>query len=245
MDVDRFLEELHGHGVALARSADHTSMETPIPSCPGWTVGRLLGHLAKVQRWSAHAVRTGSPEGFEFQRPEPDRLISYFLSGLDELVAAIGEAPEDRPIWTLWPVRSPRLYWARRQAHEVAIHRVDIELAVGYGVSEFEPDFAADGIDELLMGLLPLGATAPAARSVVVEPLDRNVSWTVQVGPAGVEARREASPQADLSLFGLSSELYRWVWNRAGDDEVSLRGDVLVADWWRQIATVGTRPDAG
>ena len=243
MDVDRFLDELHNHGVSLARSAEYTSMDTPVPTCPAWTVSRLLGHLTKVHRWSSHVVRTGSPDGFEFQRPAPDQLITYFLSGLDDLVMAIREAPEDRPIWTLWPVRSPRLYWARRQAHEVAIHRVDIELAVGYGVSEFEPDFAADGIDELLMGLLPIGTTAAESHSLVVEPLDRNVSWTVQVGAAGLETRREASPQADLSLFGLSSDLYRWVWNRATDDEVSLRGDVLVADWWRRTALVGARAD--
>ena len=244
MDVDRFLDELHNHGIAVARSAEYVAMDTSVPSCPDWTVGRLLGHLAKVQAWSIHTVRTGSTDGFAYRRPEPDQLVAAYLSGLDELVVAIRQAPEDRPIWTLWPVRSPRLYWARRQAHEAAIHRVDLELAVGYGVSEFEPDFAADGIDELLMGMLPLGTTSPdGPTTMVVEPLDRNVSWTIQIGPTGTDARREASANADLSVFGLSSDLYRWVWNRAGDDEVSLRGDVLVSDWWRRTAIVGARSD--
>lgn len=241
MDLDRLLDELHSHGIALARSAEHVPFDTAVPSCPGWTVERVLGHTAKVHRWAAHTVRTGTGDGFGYQRPEPDQLISHFLSGLDELIVALRQAPEDRPIRTLWACRSPRLFWARRQAHETAIHRVDVELAVGYGVVEFEPDFAADGIDELTMGMLPHrlnAADGPA--SVVIEPLDRNASWTVQIAAAGVNVRREAISGAELNVFGLSSDLYRWVWNRADDAEVSLRGNVLVSDWWRQKVVVGT-----
>lgn len=241
MDFDRLLEQLHTHGLALARSADYAPFDTAVPSCPGWNVGRLLGHLAKVQRWSTYIVRSGSPEGFSYERPPDDQLISYFLAGLDELLVALRETPADRPIWTMWPVRSPRLYWARRQAHEAAIHRVDMELAVGYGVSDFEPDFAADGIDELIMGLLPLGTKAEhGPGTIVIEPLDMNVSWTVRVNEDGLIGHREATAAADLSIFGLSSDLYRWVWNRADDSEVSARGDLTRTDWWRATANIGT-----
>lgn len=242
MDVDRFLDELHQHGIALARSAEYVPLDTAVPSCPGWTIGRLLGHLAKVHRWVSHTLRTGADTGFDFTRPGDDQLIPFYLAGLDELVVALRQTPDDRPLPTLWPCRSPRLFWARRQAHETAIHRIDLELAVGYGVTEFEPDFAADGIDELVMGMIPdrLGAGDGPA-SVVIEPLDRNVSWTVHVAPHGVDVRREAVSGAELNLFGLSSDLYRWVWNRADDAEVSLRGNVLVSDWWRQKVVVGTR----
>ena len=242
MDFDRLLDELHAHGTALARSSEYAPLDTPVPTCPGWTTARLLGHLAKVHRWSSWTIQHGVSDGFQWQRPDDDRLISFFLAGLDELVVTLRETPVDRPIWTLWPVRSPRLYWARRQAHEAAIHRVDMELAIGYGVTDFEPDFAADGIDELLMSMVPLGTTAehgPAA--LVVEPLDMNVSWTVRVSEAGVDARREAISTADLTIFGSSSDLYRWVWNRADDAEVSLRGDVTKADWWRATVAVSSR----
>jgi hypothetical protein len=50
-----------------------------------------------------------------------------------------------------------------------------------------------------------------------------------------------AVDNADLAVFGLASDLYRWVWNRAGDDDVSLRGDLALADRWRQDFTVRAR----
>src|SRR6204780_1534249 len=45
---------------------------------------------------------------------------------------------------------SPLAFWARRQAHEPAIHRADAESAAG-DVTPFPAVFAADGIDELLV----------------------------------------------------------------------------------------------
>ncbi|HEX2903685.1 MAG TPA: maleylpyruvate isomerase family mycothiol-dependent enzyme [Jatrophihabitans sp.] len=242
MDFDRLLEQLHEHGLALARSAEYTTLGAAVPSCPGWSVGRVLGHLSKVQRWAAHIVNSGSPDGFSYQRPPDEQLLTSFLGGLDELIVALRRAPEDRPCWTMWPARSPRLFWARRQAHETAIHRVDVELAAGYGVSEFEPDFAADGVDELVMGMVPdrlRSGGEPMA--ITLEPLDVNVSWTIRLAPVGVDVRREAAGGADLTVFGLASELYRWVWNRAGDDEVSLRGELTTADRWH----AEVRVDAG
>ena len=69
-------------------------------------------------------------------------------------------------LFDAWLVR-PRFYlgfrrvaqvWARRQAHETAIHRYDAESASG-DVNGFDLDFAVDGIDEILVGFAPL---APA-----------------------------------------------------------------------------------
>ncbi len=44
--------------------------------------------------------------------------------------------------------------WSRRQASEIAIHRFDAENARGVS-SHFEPEFAADMLDELLSGFAP------------------------------------------------------------------------------------------
>ena len=52
---------------------------------------------------------------------------------------------------TFMAAPSALAFWARRQAHETAIHRADAESASGV-VPDYAPDFAADGIDELIMG---------------------------------------------------------------------------------------------
>ena len=40
-------------------------------------------------------------------------------------------APADLDCFTFLPAESARHFWARRQAHETAIHRVDAENAAG------------------------------------------------------------------------------------------------------------------
>ncbi len=146
-------------------------------------------------------------------------------------------ATSDRAtVWTYLPAPSAKLFWARRMAHETAIHRVDAQLAAGFGVSDFDPEFAADGIDELLTGSAVRfdRSRLPGDRTISLTPLDSNAAWTLTVGPGLISCRPLAVDDADLSVFGLASDLYRWVWNRAGSDDVSLRGDLSLADRWAE-----------
>ena len=55
--------------------------------------------------------------------------------------------------------------WARRQAHETAIHRVDAELARRSAARSVPPAFAADGIDELRDRASSRGAAPSSART--------------------------------------------------------------------------------
>lgn len=243
MDTDRLLGELRLQGELLADTAGRTDPATVVPSCPGWTVGRTQSHLCRVHRMASWVLGGGTLEEFDYPRPEQAKLDGEYRAGLAELLDVLGSARDTLQAYTFWPAKSARLFWARRQAHETAVHRVDVQLAAGYGVNDFDPDFAADGIDELLIGMAAgafsrTGLDGP--RSIAITPLDANISWTVRVTPAQVGVVREAVGNADLSVFGLSSDLYRWVWNRAGDDEVSLRGDVTLADLWRSNFTIST-----
>jgi uncharacterized protein (TIGR03083 family) len=243
MDTVRLLGELRLQGELLADTAGRTDLATAVPSCPGWTVARTQSHLCRVHRMASWVLRGGELAEFDYPRSEPAMLDAEYRAALAELLDTLGSAPDTLQAFTFWPAKSARLFWARRQAHETAIHRVDVQLAADYGVSDFDPDFAADGIDELLVGMAA-GAFSRAdvdgPRSIAITPLDANISWTVQLAPAQVGVVREAASNADLSVFGLSSDLYRWVWNRAGDDEVSLRGDVTLADLWRSNFTIST-----
>src|SRR5205814_10717487 len=71
---------------------------------------------------------------------------------------ALEAADPGMTCWTFLEAPSPLAFWARRQAHETAIHRVDAQqAAAGAGAAvepAFTPQFAADGIDELIMGFL-------------------------------------------------------------------------------------------
>src|ERR1019366_10224384 len=78
-------------------------------------------------------------------------LFRAYRSAHAVLVEALVAAPPDLRCWTFLPAPSPLAFWARRQAHETTIHRVDAELASG-PVAPVTPEFAADGLDELLFG---------------------------------------------------------------------------------------------
>lgn len=244
MDVDRLIEQLEQQGELLARSAEGAALAAPVPSCPGWTIASALGHTAKVHRTVSSILHGGDPKAFSYQRPEEDKLLAEYRASLAELVTALRRAPDNLSVYTFWPARSSRQFWARRQAHETAIHAVDVQLAAGYGVADLEPDFAADGVDELVMNMaIEQFRPTDLERSytVAITPLDANIAWTVRVAPDGVSAHRGAEDGADLNVLGLSSDLYRWVWNRAADHEVSLRGELSLADRWHAEFTVGAR----
>src|SRR6202044_1362579 len=81
---------------------------------------------------------------------DPD-LLSWFRAGHAALVETLSGADPAVQCATFMPAPSPLAFWARRQAHETAIHRADAESADGT-VPQYPPGFAADGIDELIMG---------------------------------------------------------------------------------------------
>lgn len=244
MHVDEFLRHLESDAAALERSARVAGLDATVPSCPRWDVRRLLQHTTKVHHFARWVVQGHDRADFELDTPPDDALFDVYGSGVAGLVTALRSAKDDLAVWTMVPGIPAREFWARRQAHETTIHRIDAELAAGFGVTELAPDYAADGLAELLSQLLPGRVkpdSIPRTFRVSVTPLDANASWTVTASPAGVSSYEHATDDADLAVFGMAADLYRWAWNRAGDDEVSLRGDVTLADVWREAFTVGTR----
>ena len=241
----QYLDELGRQGRLLGESARRPALQAAVPSCPGWTVARLLGHIAKAHHWVSWILRGRDPQEFQFDVPDDGQLFEVYEAGLREALSRLSAAPDSLAVWTITPAPSAKLFWARRMAHETAIHRVDADLAAGYGVSDFAPHFAADGIEELL--------TVSAARfdrggltgnrTISLTPLDANASWTLTIGPDLLSCRPVALDHADLAVFGLASDLYRWVWNRGGDEDVSMRGDLSLADRWRQDFTIRSRQD--
>jgi uncharacterized protein (TIGR03083 family) len=244
LTFQHYLDELGRQGRLLRESARLPALQAAVPSCPGWNVARLLGHVAKVHHWASWILGGGNRDEFEFSAPEDGRLFEVYDAGLQQVLDRLQAAPDTLAVWTITPAPSAKLFWARRIAHETAIHRVDADLAAGYGVQGFEPEFAADGIEELFTGSAASrfdrsGLTGD--RTISLTPLDCNASWTLSIGPELLSCDPVALDHADLAVFGQASDLYRWVWNRAADDDVALRGDLSLADRWRRDFTVGSR----
>jgi uncharacterized protein (TIGR03083 family) len=175
-----------------------------------------------------------------FFAPVPDdELVGWFRDGHRALVDALASADETMICWTFLPAPSPLAFWARRQAHETAIHRADAESVIT-GVPEWDPTFAADGIDELLNGFFSRSRSrlvADPALSMAVATTDADAAWTINIGP---DSRRVIAGQhpADLVVAGPAADLYLLLWNRGGAERLDVRGDRAVLDLWRERATV-------
>ena len=166
-----------------------------VPTCPEWTVRDLVRHMGGVHRWATGFVRgrtePSTPTSTRWSAPgrRTPSWLAWLAQGCADLVAALAAAPGDLQCWTFLPAPSPLAMWARRQAHETAIHRVDAQLAAGLSLSPWAPAFAADGIDELLSLFVPRRSTALHADppvTLVVRCADIDASWLLRLGEHGV-----------------------------------------------------------
>lgn len=247
MRIAGHIEAIGREGERLAAAASRAGLDAPIRWCPGWDMRELLRHLSEIHLWAAshvarRAVREGVSELADLAVawpdlatfwPDDEHLIDHYLATNVNLVHQLETAPPDLDTWTFLPAPSPRQMWARRQAHETSIHRLDAESATAK-MRDFDPTFASDGIDEVLRAMAPRANELPLERAVTmaVHPTDVGQRWLVTMGPDGIETIRGDGP-ADLTLSGSASDLYVAVWNRGDDSAIHLTGDRSVLDTWR------------
>ena len=240
MDVSALITALHDQGLLLGDAADRAGLAATVPTCPGWTVRDLLLHVGGVHRWAALVVREGrdappdldQPYDVVARLPADDVLLDWYRDGHAELEHALRAAPPDLACWAFLPAPSPLAFWARRQAHETSVHRVDADRATGPGVSAPVPsDLADDGVDELLTGFLSgRGRRLRAKTDRTLHATDTNSHWQVWIGPSAPKASRVVGDEAaDMTVRGPAEQLYLALWNRLPWDGLAVTGDSTVA----------------
>jgi uncharacterized protein (TIGR03083 family) len=265
MEIDEHITALESDGRLLADAAGRAGLAAPVPSCPGWRVGDLLRHVRYIHRWAATHVREaprkvidGPPEAELLAAgPPDDELLDAYRAGHLALTETLRSADPALACATFLPAPSPLAFWARRQAHETAIHRADAELAATGTVTPFDPGFAADGIDELVTGFAPRErrvAHAGRPRTLRLRAADTGEVWQLAIGPDGVHGHRgtveaatveagsvpAGSVPADTVVSGPASRLYLLLWNRQDADTaaVTITGDPDGLRLWRDTVRV-------
>ena len=239
-DVPGYIAALGREGDLLAAAAERAGMGAAVPSCPDWAVRDLLKHTGYVHRWATGIVAQGlarpaggaSEEEILAQGPGDAELPGWFREGHAALVRALTEAPPDLDCWAFLAAPSPLAFWARRQAHETAIHRVDAEQAAGRtSASAFEPAFAADGVDELIMGFLARsirrGSGPGLDAGLAIHAADGpagHTDWLV-TGGAGEPGVSRGTGEAGCDTTGPARDLYLTLWNRRPPDGLQVTGE--------------------
>lgn len=232
--VDAIGEEVDRLGQAGARG-----LEVAVPTCPGWFVADLLGHVAAVCRhWSVQLEAGDAGERTPVgDAGSGDGVLAGLEREATRLLGALARSGPDAPCWN-WSGTDLVATWvARRLALETAVHRVDGELAFARP-TPVEAELAVDGIDERLdVHLrvdLPEAPEATLGGSACLVCTDVDAAWVVEAGGGRLRWRHGRGP-ADAVLVGSASDLLLFTWNRVEVDALALTGRRDVALAWRTL----------
>jgi uncharacterized protein (TIGR03083 family) len=230
------------------------ALDRSVPTCPRWTVERLVGHVGRVHRWTAGWVATGGST--EIERPPPgDPVVDWTRAGTDELLAALeARGDTEAPVDT-WAGRQPASFWPRRMAIETAVHRCDAQVAVA-GLTPVDTALAVDGIDELFAVILPwrgtgdLGGVGETIHLHATDPdlgtdrggtdrggTDRGGEWLVTLTAAGPEVEN-VHAKGDVAVRGTASDLLLLLYSRVGPERCEVFGDAALLDRWRDAVDI-------
>ncbi|MFJ3201208.1 maleylpyruvate isomerase N-terminal domain-containing protein [Streptomyces sp. NPDC086989] len=190
--LSHFRNETAAFERAVRRAIDDVG-DTPVPlvpSCPGWSVADLVGHLGSVHRFVARilrerlseapdhtdptiydlpqdpAVRAAWPklEGVPNPGPVPQALTEWFAQGARRLEALFRELGPDVPVWTWSADSADRTsgFWLRMQTIELAVHRWDAQSATG-APEPVDAAIAADAVPHTFETMAPFRRAAAGA----------------------------------------------------------------------------------
>ena len=209
-----------------------------VPTCEGWEVDDLLLHLGRVYCRAATLVSDRSTTQQDYP-PEPapgTDPIGYVTDALDDLVEALSSADADTPVWNWSGESQTAAFWARRMAHESAVHRYDAQRA--HGVAQpVDDDLARDGLDEMIDILLPRIVARDAVKlpeATYLFTASDDGEWPVRLGPEGVE-RLDVAKEPDVTVRGTPSALLLGCYNRIKWTSLEVEGDAALLDSWSQL----------
>ncbi|ONI73183.1 hypothetical protein ALI144C_45460 [Actinosynnema sp. ALI-1.44] len=241
MDHETYLAHIVEQSEALKAAALAAGPSAQVPTCPEWTVRELVEHIAQVHNMvhAGLALGTGDsrPPLAELPADWAD-LIAWWDTKRTEMVMRLGEGDPSRQAWSFITGMGTVAWWARRQAHETAIHRLDAEHARGDDIPTllFDPQLAADGVDEVLGTLSPFRAYVKRPEvtvegTILVHAADAGRAWMVHVEGGAVKAGpiEDAATDADATLAGTADAVYRAVWKRPSHAIVTGREEMLQA----------------
>jgi len=264
VEISEHIDALRDQGTLLADAAERAGLDAPVPPCEPWLVKDLLRHTGFIHRWAARhiterpaSVLNGPPEDEILQGGAADpELVAWFRAGHAALVEVLSAADPALEYATFMPAPSPLAFWARRQAHETAMHRADAESAAG-ALPNYPANFAADGIDELIMGFGRRAKYRPATDAeggrLRVVSADTGDAWSIDAHEGRMQPRRDngeedraAAQAADgasaavCTVSGPASGVYLFLWNRSDADQadVTISGDTGFFELWQSTVRV-------
>ncbi|MGA8459893.1 MAG: maleylpyruvate isomerase family mycothiol-dependent enzyme [Streptosporangiaceae bacterium] len=243
--VERWYDEIEASTETLAELVHGADLTRQVPTCPEWTLRQLATHTGRAHRWAAEIVGTRSAEFIPFRQVPEGRIpddpalhAPWLRAGAALVIESVREAGSD-PVWT-FDGPQPASFWARRMAHETAVHRADAQITAGR-VPEFDADLAADAIDEWLGFMSGIGASdsrvdaLPDGAVLHVHVTDDGVDGEWLVRRAGSTVSVESGHgKGDVVVRGPAGRVLLVLLRRVqpDDPQVEVLGDAALLTGW-------------
>lgn len=216
----------------LLGEAARAGRDAVVRSCPDWTGADLLAHAAGFARYVDRLLGGAAGPTDPLVPVAPDEALRTWDDDLARLVDRLRSTPPDAPVpnWSVLPDEAA--FWARRAAHELAVHRWDAGTTSAGKTGAATPDplpapLARDGIAEYFeaFAATAFAAGAPGrAATIVLEPVDGGEP--LQFGLP--------DPGPVTLLRGTASDLLLALWWRRDPLDHLVSGDrALLAEWPR------------
>jgi len=245
-------------GAEITRMAEVTvsaALETPVPTCPGWDLAKLIRHTGIVHRWATATVATKATERVAADALDaglPADVAGYprwLAAGGASLLTVLREAGPGLPVWSWAADDGGSGWWARRMLHETMVHRVDAELSLGIEPS-LDPVAAADGVSEFLLnarlGSRPSQRLAelPAGQTVHLHATDDGLGsggeWLISLGGDAGYTWSHGHAKAAVAVRGPAALLLLLAYGRVKPDDgrLTVFGDASLLTTWQDIMTL-------
>jgi uncharacterized protein (TIGR03083 family) len=249
MEYPTFVEHVRRDGSRL-RLAARGDLGAAVPSCPGWSVDDLVRHVAEVYEHKIACTLLGrAPDPWPPDWPTDRDPIEWLADAHARLLELFDRSEPASPSATWWPPDQTVGFWARRMAHETAVHRVDAELAAATP-SPIDPDLATDGIAEILEIMLagdwtdePDDTASGQRVSIRADGHAGGHSWLVTIDRAAVDVTEGVRDDANAHarIEGEPADVDLWLWGRAPDARVRRSGDDRALALLRSRLTIATQ----
>ena len=240
-DTDAYIAATEREGAAVSAVAATADLDVPVPSCPRWSLQKLVGHLGWVYNWVSEHIEQRSATMLNrdaVPRPPQGKDVTEWYAGAHaRVLAALRDIDPAEEIWG-WAGINTGAFWHRRLAHESLIHRWDAENAVGEP-GPLDSDLAADGVDELVDVVLPVqvGLTKDPlpVGSLHLHRTDGDGEWLCRIEEGRLVAER-VHARGDVAVRGSGEELDLLLWERLALDGLEVLGDRDVLAAWTALS---------
>jgi len=237
-----YLGHLRAEGNQLADVADAADLDRPVPTCPGWTVRDAVVHTGEVFAHKGAVLKLGRrPESGEWPvgPPAGTAPVKWYRQQLDDLLTGLAERDPTEPIWTWEPDSQHVGFWYRRMAHEVAVHRVDVEDGAGVPIAPLPAALVADGVDELLTAFASgdwgSDDDDPALTGQRVDVRAGQHRWTVTLQRRRLDTTPGATEGAEAWVrCPDAQQVLLYLWGRRSTEGIDRGGDPMALEGFRR-----------